>query len=135
MRCSWMRSCPVRRSSCCPLTIGLAVLRYRLYDLDVVVRKTVVYALLAVFASAVYLAIVVGAGAWLGRDSSFLTMLAAVIVAVTFQPVRARVTRFANRLVYGKRASPYEVLSEFSERVGGAYADEDVLPRMARDPR
>ncbi len=115
-----------------PLTIGLAVLRYRLYDLDVVVRKTVVYALLAIFASAVYLAIVVGAGAWLGRESSFLTMLAAVIVAVTFQPVRARVTRFANRLVYGRRASPYEVLAEFSERVGGAYADEDVLPRMAR---
>jgi signal transduction histidine kinase len=59
-------------------------------------------------------------------------MLAAVIVAVTFQPVRARVARFANRLVYGKRASPYEVLAEFSERVGGAYADEDVLPRMVR---
>lgn len=115
-----------------PLAIGVAVLRYRLYDLDVVVRKAVVYALLAVFATLVYLAIVVGAGAWLGRDSSFLTMLAAVIVAVTFQPVRARVARFANRLVYGKRASPYEVLAEFSERVGGAYADEDVLPRMAR---
>ena len=115
-----------------PLSIGVAVLRYRLYDLDVVVRKAVVYALLAVFATLVYLAIVVGAGAWLGRDSSFLTMLAAVIVAVTFQPVRARVARFANRLVYGKRASPYEVLAEFSERVGGAYADEDVLPRMVR---
>ena len=115
-----------------PIAIGVAVLRYRLYDLDVVVRKAVVYALLAVFATLVYLAIVVGVGAWLGRDSSFLTMLAAVIVAVTFQPVRARVTRFANRLVYGKRASPYEVLAEFSERVGGAYADEDVLPRMAR---
>ena len=115
-----------------PLAIGVAVLRYRLYDLDVVVRKAVVYALLALFATLVYLAIVLGVGAWLGRDSSFLTMLAAVIVAVTFQPVRARVARFANRLVYGKRASPYEVLAEFSERVGGAYADEDVLPRMAR---
>ena len=40
--------------------------------------------------------------------------------------------RFANRLVYGRRATPYEVLSEFSERVGDTYADEDVLPRMAR---
>ena len=44
----------------------------------------------------------------------------------------SRLTRFANRVVYGKRATPYEVLSEFSERVGGAYADDDVLPRMAR---
>ena len=59
-------------------------------------------------------------------------MIAAVIVAVTFQPVRARLTRLADRLVYGKRATPYEVLSEFSERVGGAYADDDLLPRMAR---
>ena len=43
------------------------------------------------------------------------------------RPSARRLTRFADRLVYGKRATPYEVLSEFSERVGGAYADEDVL--------
>ena len=115
-----------------PLSIGIAVLRFHLYDLDVVVRKTVVYAAFAVFATLVYLAVVVGLGATLGRGNSFLTMLAAVVVAVTFQPVRTRLTRFANRIVYGKRATPYEVLSEFAERVGGAYADEDVLPRMAR---
>jgi len=115
-----------------PVAIGIAVLRFRLYDLDLVVRKAVVYAALALFATIVYLAVVVGLGASLGRDNSFLTMIAAVVVALTFQPVRARLTRFANRLVYGRRATPYEVLSEFSERVGDAYADEDVLPRMAR---
>ena len=115
-----------------PLSVGIAVLRFRLYDLDVVVRKTLIYGAFAVFATLIYLGLVVGAGAWLGRDNSFLTMVAAVVVAVTFQPARARLTRFANRVVYGKRATPYEVLSEFSERVGGAYADEDVLPRMAR---
>ncbi len=115
-----------------PVTIGIAVLRFHLYDLDLVVRKTVVYAALAIFATLVYLALVVGLGTWLGQGSSFLTMVAAVLVAVTFQPIRARFTRFANRLVYGKRATPYEVLAEFSERVGDAYADEDVLPRMAR---
>jgi signal transduction histidine kinase len=115
-----------------PVSIGIAVLRFHLYDLDVVVRKTVVYGAFAVFATLVYLAVVVGLGATLGKGNSFLTMVAAVVVAVTFQPVRARLTHGANRLVYGKRATPYEVLSEFSERVGGAYADEDVLPRMAR---
>jgi signal transduction histidine kinase len=115
-----------------PLSIGIAILRFHLYDLDVVVRKAVVYAALALFATGVYIGLVVGLGAWLGRGDSFLTMVAAVIVAVTFQPVRGVLTRFANRLVYGKRATPYEVLSEFSERVGEAYADEDVLPRMAR---
>src|SRR4029077_5557007 len=52
-------------------------------------------------------------------------------IAVAFTPVRNRATRFANHLVYGKRASPYEVLSEFSARVAGTYDVEDVLPRMA----
>ena len=115
-----------------PLSVGIAILRFHLYDLAVVVRKAVVYAALALFATVVYIGLVVGLGTWFGRGDSFLTMVAAVIVAVTFQPVRGVLTRFANRLVYGKRATPYEVLSEFSERVGGAYADEDVLPRMAR---
>jgi len=115
-----------------PLSIGIAILRFHLYDLDVVVRKTLIYGAFALFATLIYLGVVVGVGVWLGRDNSFLTMVAAVVVAVTFQPARARLTRFANRLVYGKRATPYEVLSEFSERVGGAYADEDVLPRMVR---
>jgi signal transduction histidine kinase len=115
-----------------PVSIGVAVLRYHLYDLDVVVKKAVVYAALALFATLVYLGLVVGLGAWLGRGSSFLTMVAAVIVAVTFQPVRERLSRFANRVVYGKRATPYEILTDFSERVGEAYADADVLPRMAR---
>jgi signal transduction histidine kinase len=115
-----------------PVSVGIAVLRFHLYDLDVVVRKTLIYGAFALFATVIYLAVVVGVGAWLGRDNSLLTMGAAVLVAVTFQPVRNRLTRFANRVVYGKRATPYEVLSEFSERVGGAYADEDVLPRMVR---
>ena len=115
-----------------PASIGVAILRFHLYDLDVVIRKAVVYAAFAAFATVVYLGVVVGIGTWFGRDNSFLTMLAAVTVAVTFQPVRMRLSRFANRMVYGNRATPYEVLSEFSERVGGAYSDEDVLPRMVR---
>jgi signal transduction histidine kinase len=115
-----------------PLSVAFAVLRFHLYDLDVVVRKTLIYGAFALFATLIYLGLVVGVGAWLGQDNSFLTMVAAVVVALTFQPARVRLTRFANRVVYGDRATPYEVLSEFSERVGGAYADEDVLPRMAR---
>jgi signal transduction histidine kinase len=115
-----------------PLSIGIAVLRYHLYDLDVVVKKTVVYAALALFATVVYLGFVVGLGTWLGRGSSFTTMVAAVVVAITFQPVREWLNRFANRVVYGRRATPYELLTDFSERVGDAYSEVDVLPRMAR---
>jgi signal transduction histidine kinase len=111
----------------------IAILKYRLYDIDVVINKTVVYGLLAAFFTAVYVAIVVGIGTAFGsRSSRLLTVLAAVVMAVAFQPVRERARRLANRLVYGKRATPYEVLSDFSERAAGAYSTEDVLPRMAR---
>jgi len=118
-----------------PIAIGIAVLRYRLYDIEVVINKTVVYGALAAFITAVYVAIVVGIGAAIGHGSSpnlGLSILATAVVAVAFQPVRARVQRFANRLVYGKRATPYEVLSEFSSRMAGMDAADDLLPRMAR---
>ena len=54
------------------------------------------------------------------------------MVAIAFQPVRERAQRLASRLVYGRRASPYQALSEFAGRMGDSYANEDVLPRMAR---
>jgi signal transduction histidine kinase len=59
-------------------------------------------------------------------------VVTAVAIAVAFQPIRERVTHLANRIVDGKRATPYEVLSEFSSRVTTEYASEDVLPRMAQ---
>ena len=115
-----------------PVAATIAILKYRLYDIDVVINKTVVYGLLAAFFTAVYVAIVVGIGTAFGsRSSRLLTVLAAVVMAVAFQPVRERARRLANRVVYGKRATPYEVLSDFSERAAGAYSTEDVLPRMA----
>jgi signal transduction histidine kinase len=58
--------------------------------------------------------------------------VAAALVAVGFQPVLVRARRFADRFVYGKRATPYEVLAQFSERVGETYADDEVLQHMAR---
>ncbi len=116
-----------------PATIAVAVLKYRLYEIDVIIGKAVLYGLLAAFFTAVYVAIVIGVGAALGsRGNSFLTIAAAVVIAVAFQPVRERARGLANRMVYGKRATPYEVLSKFSDRVAGTYASEDVLPRMAQ---
>jgi len=116
-----------------PGAIAIALLKYRLYDLDIVVSKTLVYALLAAVFTVVYVAVVIGVGTAVGdRGNSFLTTLAAVAIAVAFQPVRERVRHLANRMVYGKRATPYEVLAEFSDRVATTYAAEDVLPRMAQ---
>jgi signal transduction histidine kinase len=118
-----------------PATIVIAILRYRLYDIDLVISRTLVYGSLAVFITAVYVGIVVGLGTLVGsggKPNLTLSIVATAIVAVAFQPVRERLQKVANRLVYGKRATPYEVLSQFSERVAESYAAEDVLPRMAR---
>jgi signal transduction histidine kinase len=113
-------------------TIAIAVLKYRLYEIDVVINRAVVYGTLAVFITLIYASIVVGVGTLVGGQSSkFLAALAAAVIAIAFQPVRERSRRFANRLVYGKRATPYEVLSDFAERVAGTYAVDDVLPRTA----
>jgi signal transduction histidine kinase len=116
-----------------PVAAGAAILRHRLYDIDIVINKTVVYGLLAAFITAVYVGLVVGIGTLVGsRGNLFLSILATAIIAVGFQPVRERARRLANRLVYGKRATPYEVLSDFGERLASSYATEDVLPRLAR---
>jgi signal transduction histidine kinase len=115
-----------------PVACGIAILRYRLYELDVVVKKTVVYGLLGVFITAVYALIVGGIGALVGsRSSGALSFAAAAVLAVLFQPARDRARRVADRLVYGTRATPYEVLADFSIRVGESYDADDVLPRMA----
>jgi signal transduction histidine kinase len=116
-----------------PIAIGVAILKYHLYDIDLVLRKTLVFGVLAVFITLVYVAIVVGVGTAVGSSGNpVLSGVAAAVVALAFQPVRRWGQRLANRLVYGKRATPYEILSEFSSRLGEAYDPEDVLPRMAR---
>jgi len=106
----------------------------RPFDIDVVVNRTVVYGSLAAFITIVYLAIVVGAGSLLGTGDEpnvGLQVAATAVVAVAFQPVRQRVQRLANRLVFGERATPYEVMTDFAERISGALSLEDALPQMA----
>jgi signal transduction histidine kinase len=113
------------------VAIAVAILRYRLYEIDVLIGKTIVYGSLAALITAVYLVVVVAIGAFVGATEG-LALLATAIVAIAFQPYRQRAQRVANRIVYGKRATPYEVLSDFSDNVGKVYGDEEVLPRMAR---
>ena len=115
-----------------PAAITIAILRYRLYDIDVIINRALVYGLIATALTAIYVGVVVGVGALVGSSgSSTLTIVAAVAIALLFQPLRRRAQRLANRLVYGDRATPYQVLSDFAERMAGTYALDDVLERMA----
>jgi signal transduction histidine kinase len=120
-----------------PLAIGVAILRHGLYEIDLIIRKTVRYAVLV----ALLLAILVGALLVVGalaagrgglRDNPAALVIVGVVIGLAFWPLRRLTARVADRLVFGNRANPYEVLSEFSGRVGDAYAAEDVLPRMAQ---
>ena len=111
-----------------PIAAGIAILRYRLYDLDIVVKKTVVFTIVAGTLIVLYLAVL--ALATLGNVSRIV--VGVVLLAVTFNPVRRTARTIADRIVYGDRATPYEVLTSFSGRVGETYSANDVLPRMAR---
>jgi signal transduction histidine kinase len=117
-----------------PISIAIAVLRYRLYDIDLVINRALVYGILAVFITAVYVGIVVGVGRLIGsanRPNLALSIVATAVIAVAFQPIRERVQRFANRLVYGERATPYEVMAGFADQMGRTLSADTVLPQMA----
>jgi signal transduction histidine kinase len=130
---TWLQNIVILSFTLIPLAIGVSVLRYRLFDIDVVINRALLFGALAVSITVVYVAVVVGVGAIVGSQASpVLSAAAAAIVALAFQPLRRGAQRLADRLVYGKRATPYEVLSEFSERVGQTYASEELLPRMVR---
>lgn len=91
-----------------PVAMGIAILKHRLYDIDVVINKTIVFGALAGFITLVYIAVVAGVGAVLGRGDEpnlALSVAATALVAVAFQPVRERIQHLANRLVYGVRAT------------------------------
>jgi signal transduction histidine kinase len=116
-----------------PVAVGMAILQYRLWDLDVVVKKAVVAATLVILALAVYAgAVAVLASLTADRGNTGALFVVALALGVAFRPVMRVARRFADRLVYGKRATPYEVLAEFSDRMRTSYATEDVLPRMAQ---
>ena len=116
-----------------PAAVGIAILKYRLYEIDTVLKKSVVVGVLAAFITLVYLGIVVGVGAVVGSQRNILlSITATAIIALAFQPLRERVRRLADRLVYGERATPYEVLADFSKRAAGTFSTEELLPRMVR---
>jgi hypothetical protein len=105
-----------------PAIITLAILKYGLYQIDVIINRAVQYGLLSAALTGVYAGIVVGIGTLAGyAGGPVLTVAAAVTIAVLFQPVRQRARLVANRLVYGERATPYQVLADFARTWPGSW--------------
>jgi hypothetical protein len=119
-----------------PIAVGIAVLRHRLYDIDVIISRTLVYATLTACVIGIYVLIVVGIGAVLRTgDNLLVSLLATGLVAVLFQPLRERLQRGVNRLLYGERDDPYAVLSRLGRRLEETLAPEAVLPTVVRTIR
>jgi len=114
-----------------PAAMAIAILRRRLFDIDVIISRALLVTLLSAGVTAVYAAIVLGIGTFAGhRSDPLLTIAAAVAIALVFQPLRQRASLLANRLVYGHRATPYQVLSDFAADMAGQLDLGDALDRM-----
>jgi two-component system NarL family sensor kinase len=115
-----------------PVASGVAILRYRLYDIDLLINRSLVYGALTATVVGVYV-LVVG---WLGavfqaRGSLGVSLLGAAVVAVLFAPARDRLQRAVNQLLYGDRDDPYSALSRLGQRLQAAAPPSDVLPDVA----
>jgi signal transduction histidine kinase len=114
-----------------PAAVTIAILRYRMYDIDVIISRAVVYGLLSAAFTAIYAGIVVGIGTFVGHQGGpVLTIAAAVTIALLFQPLRRRAQLFANRLVYGRRATPYQALSDFAGDMAGQLDLTEAVDKM-----
>jgi signal transduction histidine kinase len=111
-----------------PLSIGAAILQRRLWDIDVVINRALVYALLTACVVGVYVLLVGGLGSLLhARENLVVSLAAAGLVAVLFAPLRERLQRAVNRLMYGERDDPYAVLSRLNRRLGAAFEPRAAL--------
>jgi signal transduction histidine kinase len=119
-----------------PLSIGIAILRYHLYDIDLVISRTVVYGTLTTSVVLLYVLVVGGLGTVLQVQGNLIVSLIATgLAAVMFQPLRDRLQRGVNRVIYGERDDPYAVLSRLGSRLESTLAPDAVLPAVTRTLR
>ena len=116
-----------------PLTVGVAILRYRLWDIDLIINRTLVYGALTAGVVGLYVLVVGGLGTLLqARGNLLVSIFAAGLVAVLFQPLRDRLQRVVNRLMYGERDDPYAVLSRLGQRLDATLEPGAVLSAVVQ---
>ena len=116
------------------LAAGLAIVKYRLYDIDPVINKTLVVGTMATLVTVGYIGVVVVIGRFVGMSAvrhPVWSIIATAVVAVAFEPVRRRVQTWADQLMYGRRPTPYETLSRLSTQLSGGGPQDDVFTRLA----
>ena len=118
------------------VAIAFAILKYRLYDIDLIINRTLVYGALTACIFGIYVLVVGYLGTLFRVDGNLLISLVATgLVAMLFQPLRERLQRGINRLIYGQRDEPYAAVSRLGERLGAALEPEAVPPTIVQTVR
>ena len=121
----WLTLCII------PLSLAIAVLRYRLWDIDVLIHRTLVYGSLTAIIISLYVLVVSGVGALFQSTGSFVpSLLATGLIALLFQPLRERLQRGVNRLIYGERDEPYAVIAHLGRRLEDTLSPDAILPTI-----
>jgi signal transduction histidine kinase len=111
------------------IAASIAILRYRLYDIDLIINRTVVYGALTAGVIGIYVLVVGAVGVLFQQTSNlFVSLLATGLAALLIQPLRERLQRGVNRLMYGERDDPYAVLSGLDRRLEESLSPETTLP-------
>ena len=116
-----------------PISIGIGILRHNLFDIDIVISHTLVYGILTASIVTLYVGIVGGLSMLFQTQTSMLSpLVAAAIIAVLFQPLRDRLQRGVNRLVYGERDDPAVIFTRLAHHLEGAEAPDAILPNLVQ---
>lgn len=131
---TWLTALPLHLAQLAvPLTVAVAVLRHRLFDIDLIVNRALVLALATGMVAVGYVLVVVVVGFAVGGGTGgfWPSLFATALVAMAFQPLRRRVVRLADRLAFGEAAVPYEALADFSRKLGDSPDPSALLPAVA----
>lgn len=113
-----------------PAAIAIAVLRHRLYEIDRIINRTLVYGLLTVCVGGTYVLVIAVLDALFHQSGIAVSVVASASVAVIFAPLRARLQRGVDRLLYGERAEPLAVVSRLGQQLESALPPDRVLPTI-----
>jgi signal transduction histidine kinase len=115
-----------------PISLAIAILKYHLFDIDLILSRTLTYSFLTLIIVAFYVGSVVGV-TWLfntERGNLFTSLAVTGVVAILFQPLRDRLQQWANQVVYGERDLPYQILARLASRLEKIEATEAILPAI-----
>ena len=116
-----------------PLSFGFAIFRYRLWDIDLIINRTLVYGTLSACVIGLYVLLVGYFGALFHTPNDpAISLIATALVAIVFQPLRGLLQRAVNRLMFGQRQAPYQILAHLDQQLAVAMPPEDVLPALVK---